>query len=217
MMRRLLASRVEPVAVLSTMRSASSGGKTSVAPYGAHEGGSGAALGDPAPGEVFVLRGDHQRARGQLPVRHQVDRRRRHHPHRVETGVRQLDQRAVELGHPVRAGKAEVPRTGVQHLDDGLRFEDLDLAAREADVGPVAAHRLGEVDAGVTQQSGHAVIHAALGDGQSQGRFVGCSGHLSSVPTAPTFSKRKTPAGPALWCRSRFGLHHHLAPTGMWT
>ncbi len=195
MIRRLLASRVEPVAVLSTMRSASSGRKDLGGAVGSDKGGVEPAFGDPPPGQPLVLRGDDQRDFGKDSVRGKGGRRGGHDPHRIETGVHELDEFSVELGDPVGAGKTDIPRTGVEHLDDALGFEDLDLALGQVEMGPVVARGLDQIDPGVGQKLRHAVVHPALGYCQLERFVIGSSGHHASW--APTAFRQKKNAGGA--------------------
>ena len=82
---------------------------------------------------------------------------------------------ALELGHPVGAGKSAVAGAHVQHLHDVLGLEHFGLDPIERNRGPVAARTLLQMNAGVGQQGDDALMHAALRDGevQSFGRISG--------------------------------------------
>ena len=79
----------------------------------------------------------------------------------------------AELLHPVAAGKAAVARARVQHADDVLRLEQLDIIG--ARVGrqhrPVAARaRQRDLEPGLLQQRENVLLHVALGQAQEDGR-----------------------------------------------
>ena len=119
--------------------------------------------------------------------------------YRIEPGVEEVNQLAIQLRDPVRPGKAEIARTGVQHLDDVLGFEQLALVAFQAEAGAIrtGAERY---PGGRHPRAGANTPACMLPLGQGEGDGFSIRGH-SKRPRAAARRRRletKTPAlGPA--------------------
>ena len=127
---------------------------------------------DPTACEPLVLGRDDQTAveAREAAALEQRDRRGGDQLHRIEPGVEHLHDGgpALQLGDPIRSGKAGIATAEREHFYDVLGLQHLRLGTRQRDVRAVAARAGTHANAGVGKEGQDAVFHPAFGETQTK-------------------------------------------------
>src|ERR1043166_5256111 len=159
---RPFASSVAPVAVLSTITSASSGGNTSVAPY---ESTNSAARPRPAIQRRAYRSYSDATTRGRAgsaPFSSDSSGAAA----TPRTGARPPVR--PEPRHPIGAREAQVPAAEREHLHDVLGLERFRFGVRERYLRSIAPSTGSDANARIAQEGEDGLLHTALGEGESQ-------------------------------------------------
>ena len=110
---------------------------------------------------------------------------------RIQAGVEHLDQDRLALRDQIGTDQADISAADIQHLDDVARLEQLDISVGQRDGGAVGTRPEGQCNSSVAQQTEHAVLHTALGQGQPQQGGVEDRGHEHSTEGCPAATDRQ--------------------------